>query len=540
MRFKTILVAVVLLTSTVAAPAMAAGPSQAYQDKLGPGLVNVDTWTGYDTSDIFKYSGNPGVFVTVDEGKMDSLRAWANVSTDREILAIDNASNRALVAAPPADLLGGVRFDEASIAGREVPWPTFGGGLVSRAYVLTMAADQRLTQVDPILSLAPATSYSAPVGHRFVTLFDGEAAFTAAGQAWRADANRSTLAEAQVAIDADGTKFTGEGVRVAVIDSGMIIENMTDDPLYQGRILAPKNTITNETGAAAVATESDHGAWVAAAIAANPKPGVRNEPMEGVAPNATIIPIKALSAEGGSTQDIVEAIEHASQYDADIISMSLGSPVYTPVVAAEIQEFFEEGGTAVIVAVGNSKMNPALRYISSPADVDGVIAVAATNVSGPETAAPAYFSDVGPDNGVSDLSNGVTNGEAPDIAAPGMNITAPVSATRNVTLSGTSMSTPLVAGVAALTLEANPELEGNHEKFREVMLEAARPIPAAGVTEVGNGMVSAANATATNVVETSQEAARTDLAKARDAANRAYSGSSIVRVWLDVTGGAAA
>jgi len=87
-----------------------------------------------------------------------------------------------------------------------------------------------------------------------------------------------------------------------------------------------------------------------------------------------------------------------------------------------------------------------------------------------------------------------------------MQITAPLlteSGTRtNATLSGTSMATPLVSGVAALTLDANPALVNDTDAVRETMLDSAAPVPQAGVTEVGEGMVDAEGAVAQTTADT--------------------------------------
>ena len=336
--------------------------------------------------------------------------------------------------------------------------------------------------------------------------------------------------------------YNGSGVTVAVIDSGLNAESMTNDPLYQDRLSAPKNTITGETGIDAVADGNGHGSWVAGAIAADPNNTTSGEPYEGVAPGATVVPIKALSDEGsGSTQDIVEAIEYAGEQDADIVSMSLGSPVYNPTIAAEIEDFLANGGTAVIVAAGNSKSSatgPVTRYISSPADAPGVIGVQATSAANASAAKVSYFGEVGPDNGVTDASNGVTVDATPEVAAPGMNVTAATLSTNgireNATLSGTSMATPIVAGVGALMLEANPSLRNESASFRGYMMNTSARMPNAGVTETRAGLVNAENATALTVNEVEQESVRNDKAKARDAANRAYSGSDLVRLLVRI------
>ena len=524
-------ITLVVASLVIAAPMSSIGLAQETEtDVFGEDVLSPTLSDGVP-DEIVRADGNPMVYVTYDDGKLGSVQTWADGNPDREIIAYDNESNRALVAAPASDL--GLSTTQRLLG--------LGDGLPSQSVVTHMAAHTRANYAEPVSALDSADTHERPPYARWVSLLSTEATldgFAADGLAYGEDTERATMSEVQTAVGADSTGYNGSGVKVAVIDSGLNARNKTSDPLFQDRISAPKNTITNETGIEAVADGNGHGSWVAGAIAADPNTSTSGEPHEGIAPGATIVPIKALSDSGsGSTQDIVEAIEYASEQDADILSMSLGSPVYNPTIAAEIDEFLTNGGTAVIVAAGNSKSSatgPVTRYISSPADVPGVIGVQATSATNASDAKVSYFGEVGPDNGVTDASNGVTVDATPEVAAPGMNVTAAVLSSNgirnNETLSGTSMATPVVAGVGAQMLEANPSLENDSESFRGYLMNTSARMPNAGVTETRSGLVNAENATSLTVTEDSQEDARNDLAVARDAANRAYSGSSIVRV----------
>lgn len=275
----------------------------------------------------------------------------------------------------------------------------------------------------------------------------------------------------------------------------------------------------------AISDGSGHGSWVASSIAAD----AQNNSFDGVAPQSELYIAKALNDDGsGSTEDIIQALNWAQKNDVDVISLSLGSQMYSYTLEKEINEFLENGGSAVAIAVGNSRYRT--RWVTSPADTAEAIAVAATNVTSPKNAASAYFSNVGPDPGTTDLSNGRTRTAAPDVGAPGMSVTVmryaesgdkPIKST----LSGTSMATPLVSGSVALLLEKHPKLKGDHTAIHGYMKNTSSPMPKAGVTEVGSGMVNASNLVSLTPTDSSQKTSRNDDAKGRDKANNALGGS---------------
>lgn len=279
----------------------------------------------------------------------------------------------------------------------------------------------------------------------------------------------------------------------------------------------------------AIADGNGHGSWVASAIAGD----TANDSYDGMAPAAQLYIAKALGSDGsGSTQDIIEAIEWANEKDVDILSMSLGAPVHSETLANELREYVKDGGVAV-VAVGNARQS--VRWVASPADVEGVIGVAATNTAPVNESMSAYFSQVGPDPGLTDGSNGATRDAMPFVAAPGMKITTKVVSPQGYvtkrTHSGTSMATPIVAGSLALLLAEHPELKNNPGQVRARLANTSSPMPLAGETEVGHGMVNVTNLLTNTPPPMTQEEARNIDAQGRDSANRAIKGSSITK-WL--------
>ncbi|NOJ92510.1 S8 family serine peptidase [Corallococcus coralloides] len=197
-------------------------------------------------------------------------------------------------------------------------------------------------------------------------------------------------------------------------------------------------------------TSSWHGTHVAGTIGAATNNGMG---VAGVAYGAKILPVRVLGMCGGYTSDIADGISWAAGLPipgvpnnlspARVINLSLGGPGACHYSFAEAIYAARAKGAVVIVAAGNSNADAAN---STPANCPGVVAVASVSTSG----ARSWFSNYGP---------------TVALAAPGEQIfstyntgtTNPGSDTYDYS-SGTSMSAPHVAGVAALMLSANPSL----------------------------------------------------------------------------------
>lgn len=531
-----------IILTVLTAPALPAAGSPAadkYDDTLTPAASEVDGLIGYNIPDdarTYGSSGDPGWLVYYTEGEYTSLESWLDHSDSRRLISHDEAANRVLIAAPPVDVLGGLSLG--------LP-PERHTGLADRSYIRLIDLNRQHTYADPVDQLARTDEATLPLPRMGALIRGGE--FTTEGVAYSEDANRTPLGDARDAISADGTGASGAGVSMCVADTGA---NVGDGELYgngtQGsdlRIQGAKNIITNETVNTSAGSPdwsiiedaNGHGSWVLSAAAAN----VSNDSYDGVAPDATLYVAKVLNDDGeGSTEQIASGIAWCEAQGADIISLSLGSPLYSETIAASIRDALAGNTTVVTVAAGNSRQNPATRYISSPADVPetGVIGVAASNTTAPANASVAYFSEVGEDNGL-DGSNTQTAGMGPDITAPGMRVVAPVLSTNgaraNSSLSGTSMATPLVAGAAAQLLAADGTLVNDTAATEERLLETASPMPQAGVTEAGHGMVNASNAVTDTRPSDDQRDVRTDAAERRDVANEELSGSRALRFIAD-------
>ncbi|MEM9276889.1 MAG: S8 family serine peptidase [Cyanobacteria bacterium P01_F01_bin.143] len=237
-----------------------------------------------------------------------------------------------------------------------------------------------------------------------------------------------------------GSSFSGQGIKVAVLDTGLDLNH----PDFAGRSITSESFIPGET----VQDPNGHGTHcIGTACGSLNPPDPANPRRYGVAYNAEIFAGKVLSNSGsGSDGGILNGINWAISNGCQIISMSLGAATrpgdrFSNVYETVAQRALERG-TLIIAAAGNESGRPNfVRPVGRPANCPSIIAVAALD----RTLQMATFSNssINPDGG------GI------DIAGPGVDVysTWPMPA-RYQTISGTSMATPHVAGIAALYAEA--------------------------------------------------------------------------------------
>jgi subtilisin family serine protease len=496
-RIPALVVAFLVVLAAASAAPVAAAPG----DRVTYGADSVPSW-----------------HVTVDKGELDTLESWANSSDDRALLRTHNESNYALVKAPEA------------AAGQDLLGRVVDHGLAAKSYVSAIRPNLEHGYAEPV-TLENASAIDPPGGLVASVAGIRGGSYAEDGIAFGEDVSESLPRDVRDVLGVDNVSATGAGATVAVIDTGV---NTADGQVFGNgtsnsslRLLdASKDFIENETvsdnGTDAVADPEGHGTWVASATAANHS----NDAFDGVAPDADVLALRALNADGsGSTGDIAAAIRYAADQDADVIQMSLGSPVYDAALTDAIEYAVEQNVSAITIAAGNSRMTT--RWLASPADapVEGVTAVSASNTSANATSEVAYFANVGGDPGATDGSLGATAGEQVDVAAPGMEITVKAPSTSgsiaNSTLSGTSMAAPQVAGIAALGIDSGASWTEDAAAFNERLRETARPIPNAAIAETGQGLA-AADRLLDEETAGSQADAMRDAAAARDAYWRSH------------------
>ncbi len=276
----------------------------------------------------------------------------------------------------------------------------------------------------------------------------------------------------------------GEGVTVAVIDTGVAyedhgpyrrVEDLADTRFAKGYDFVDDDEHPND--------DHGHGTHVAGTIAQSTDNG---RGVAGLAPGATIMPIKVLDRSGrGSAADIADAIRYAADEGAQVINLSLGGGLRSLVMQAAVR-YARSKGVIVVCAAGNGGR----KKVEFPAAYPGAFAV----------------SSVGPNRQLAPYSSW---GKQIAIAAPGgdktqggdagailQNTIQPgaVGVTdRYLAFQGTSMAAPHVAGAAALVIGAgvtNPDL------VETILRETAADVGAPGADEkYGAGVLDAGKAT---------------------------------------------
>ncbi|MBS2034601.1 S8 family serine peptidase [bacterium] len=198
--------------------------------------------------------------------------------------------------------------------------------------------------------------------------------------------------------------------------------------------------------------KDEHGTHCAGTIGAVGDNGVG---VYGLNWQAQIMGINIFDGFGASAVSIAKALNYAAQMGARIASCSFGTGVFNPVV----YEAFRRSPMLHICAAGNNAKNvEAFPHYPASFELDNIVSVAATD----HQDQLARFSNYGV--------------RSVDLAAPGVDILSTVPGGGYQTLSGTSMATPTVSGVAALVATAYPQ--ASNQEIRLRLLGGVDPVPA--------------------------------------------------------------
>ena len=251
----------------------------------------------------------------------------------------------------------------------------------------------------------------------------------------------------------------GAGVTVAVVDTGAAFENYSDfseAPALSLTHFAPGYDILNNTDHPD--DDNSHGTLVAGVLASNL---VNGGGVVGVAPDVTLMPVKAMGANGSGTDyDIAAGIRWAADNGAQVINLSLGNSQAGPVLADAVN-YAADKNCVLVAAAGNEGQtqgsNPAIDY---PAAYTNCIAVGATGFNGaraPYSNRGRNLALVAPGGNATQDLNG--DGQPDGIVGQTFDPTQGYGSFGYAFWDGTSAASPMVAGVAALVLAANPEPE---------------------------------------------------------------------------------
>ncbi|MGC4744373.1 S8 family serine peptidase [Micromonospora sp. DT201] len=279
--------------------------------------------------------------------------------------------------------------------------------------------------------------------------------------------------------------FTGQGVRVAVLDTGVDANH----PDLTGRVAESRNfTEVTEAG-----DTVGHGTHVASIIAGSG--AASGGKYRGVAPDATLLAGKVCENQGCSDSAILAGMQWAAvDQQADVINMSLtgtDTPDVDPLEAA-IESLTAQTGALFVISAGNDGSDGS---VGSPGTADSALAVGAVD----RDDVLADFSSRGPRVG--------DGGLKPDITAPGVEIVAaradgtefgaPVGE-GYVALSGTSMAAPHVTGAVALLAQQHTGWAG--PQLKATLMASAKPHPEQTAFQQGAGRVDVARAITQRVV----------------------------------------
>jgi len=364
---------------------------------------------------------------------------------------------------------------------------TFVAGAEPRRYIVELAPAAPAAREAHARRLRTEAAQVAVVRHEFSRVFRGVAVELREGQtaadlarlanvvavypdsevvAFAADTPNAKTSAGRV----QNTNFTGTGIVVAVIDTG--IERT--HPALAGKVIGGYDFVDNDGDPM---DDHGHGTHVAGIIAAE------GTVMRGVAPGVRLLAYKVLNAAGrGTTSGVIAAIERALDPNgdgdfsdrADIANLSLGDRGRPDDPLARAVDRAVAEGMIVCAAAGN---DGAFHRIGSPAGAARAITVGASATE-EGTDVLAYFSSRGPATGNAAIK--------PDVIAPGQSIVSTWLNHGYETASGTSMATPYVAGLAALLLEEHPGW--TPDRVKSALATTARAVAEEEVMAQGTGI----------------------------------------------------
>ncbi len=271
--------------------------------------------------------------------------------------------------------------------------------------------------------------------------------------------------------------ITGEGVTVAVIDSGVDPDADLGERIKRFRDFTSNRRKPYDP--------KGHGTHVAGIIAG------QNTEVPGIAPGVDLVACR-IANEKQAIQAIDWVIANREKYSIDVLNLSLGTELKTPPEDDEFVKAAEravDAGLVVVAAAGNEcRDRVCASTVSSPGVSPKIITVGSLDDRG----TPSRKDDVVWENS----SRGAEGSGKPDLVAEGTKVLAPLAkdsryatglqeTARYVALTGSSQAAPMVVGAAALMLQVNPAL--THNDIKEILIETAERLPSSPYTAQGAG-----------------------------------------------------
>lgn len=290
---------------------------------------------------------------------------------------------------------------------------------------------------------------------------------------------RSTMDIAARVVEADKAQargYTGKDVGIAILDTGVYPHPDLTRP--RNRLIAFKDFVN---GKEAPYDDNGHGTFVAGVAAGS---GYASQGRyKGIAPQANVIGVKVMDARGdGSTSDIVAGmqwvVDNAAKYNIKVMSLSLGASPSASALRDALSSAVDavwRKGILVVAAAGNDGPKPST--INTPGINPRIITVGASDDKRTLSIQ---------DDGIADFSSrgpGPGGTVKPDLVAPGVKIKSLNTDTSYkgegrpkqpdplyATMSGTSMSTPIVSGLGALLWEKDPQ--SSPDAIKEILTQS--------------------------------------------------------------------
>ncbi|MFD1301777.1 S8 family serine peptidase [Methylobacterium marchantiae] len=344
---------------------------------------------------------------------------------------------------------------------------------VAQSSALHLMEPERYVHTYGTVDLDYLRGYRDAVNHLYDTMTGAEPGGGGLGTRMQDIAyDESQLSWGLQATRVPDSRFTGRGIKIAVLDTGLDLTH----PDFTGRTIVSQSFIAGQ----GVQDGNGHGTHCCGLAVGARRP--QHLPRYGIAYDADLYVGKVLDNSGrGTDAGIIAGLQWALSHDCEVISLSLGSAVERgQAYSAVFQQIAARAlakGSLIVAAAGNDsdrargKINP----VSHPANCPDIFSVAAVDRS----LKIAWFSNAGLNPG----------GGKIDLAAPGMDVMSSwPSPDFYKALDGTSMAAPHAAGIAALFSESAPSARGR--SLWAYLMQRAKPL-SADSKDVGAGLIQA-------------------------------------------------